>query len=107
MPKNKKGMVVITLALLLGGCGFMPQTLYCLRVGDNYPGHFICTDKDEEMMDELDFNFLPGEKIPENLGRIKITFRPFYPINGKSVWPLWGYSFEDYSGKYNDGTPIR
>lgn len=81
----------------------MLMVLFCTRVGDEYPGHFICTDKDETFMQELNLSKLRAKPIPEEWTRVKLNLYPFRPIMGKSIWPFWGYRFKNISDQYNNG----
>ena len=68
---------------------------YCTRIGSDYPGHFICTDKEESEMVEINLDDLPNQKVPYEWSRVRIEF---------SGYPSREYSLENYSNRYNDGT---
>lgn len=103
----KRILLLCLVSFCLQGC----TTLYCTRIGgEKFEHTWMSGPKNEEFYLELELSGpetkLRGKRIPDDVSRVKITFYPFRPIHGVSIWPLFGYHFEDYSGKYNDGSPF-
>ena|SRR3990167_2176214 len=87
----------VALFVLMLAAGCKTPSLYCIRVGEEHPGHFLCTDKDETNVIELNLDKLPKEKVPPEWDRVKLSFSR----DGEKTY------IENYGNRWNNGKIIH
>ena len=83
--------------LMLAAVGCKTPSLYCVRIGEEYPGHFLCTDKDETFVEELNLDKLPNGKVPQDWDRVRLSFSR----DGEKTY------IENYGNRWNNGKLVH